>query len=159
MDYILREKEEGCLFCRKPQEYRDRHNLILYRGKHAFVMMNKFPYSNGHLLIVPNRHCVYLEELRDTEMTDLFRLVRVGSRALRGALQPHGFNIGINLGKAGGAGEQHLHIHLVPRWEGDTNFMPVLGETKIIPQYLDETYRKVKPGFRDVSKNRKRRKR
>ena len=159
MDYILHEREEGCFFCKRPLEDRDRGNLILYRGKYGFVVMNRFPYTNGHLLIVPNRHCVTLEELREVEMRELFNLVRTSSQVLKDALHPHGFNVGINVGKAGGAGEDHLHIHIVPRWVGDTNFMPVLGEAKIIPQYLDETYRKLKEGFRGFSKNKMKRKR
>ncbi len=158
MDYILREKEEGCFFCKTPLEHRDRENLILYRGKSGFVVMNKFPYSNGHLLIVPYRHCITIEDLRGGEMKELFNLVKAGSRALREALHPHGLNIGVNVGKAGGAGEDHIHIHVVPRWVGDTNFMPVLGETKVIPQYLDETYRKLKAAFRGLFEKKMKRK-
>ena len=150
MDYILGEKEKGCIFCRKPEEDRDEGNLILYRGLDTFVMMNKFPYNNGHLMIVPNRHCVEMEELTDRESCELFDLIKISLKVLKPTLRPHGFNIGINIGTAGGAGEAHLHFHIVPRWTGDTNFMPVLGETKIIPQYLQETYRKLHAAFENL---------
>ncbi len=159
MDYILRKREEGCFFCKRPLEHRDRENLILHRGKYGFVMMNRFPYTNGHLLIVPNRHCVTVEELREGEIRELFNLVKTSSQVLKDTLCPHGLNIGINVGKASGAGEDHIHIHIVPRWVGDTNFMPVLGETKIIPQYLEETYREVRAGFRGLLKKKMKRKR
>jgi ATP adenylyltransferase len=154
MDYILLKKEEGCIFCQKPLERRDRENLILYRGTSGFVMMNKFPYNNGHLMVIPNRHCLDLEALHEREMKELFHLLKRAILVLKETLQPHGFNIGINLGKMAGAGEDHVHIHVVPRWVGDTNFMPILGETKIIPQYLEETYQTVYAGFRSHSKKR-----
>jgi ATP adenylyltransferase len=147
MDYILGEKEVGCLFCRKPAEDRDKENLILWREQEAYVMMNRFPYNNGHLMIVPERHCVDLEELTGKESERLFGLLKISVRVLKTALRPHGFNIGLNLGTAGGAGEAHLHFHIVPRWTGDTNFMPVLGETKIVPQHLEEAYRKLRSVF------------
>lgn len=150
MDYILGEKEKGCFFCRKPAEGRDEDNLILFRGREALVMMNKFPYNNGHLMIAPSRHCVDMEELTDGESDELFDLIKISVRVLKSALRPHGFNIGINIGTAGGAGEAHLHFHIVPRWTGDTNFMPVLGETKMIPQYLQETYRKLRSAFENL---------
>lgn len=149
MDYILREKPKGCLFCKKPRERKDRENLILYQGKYAFVVMNKFPYSSGHVMIVPKRHCLDLEQLDDQELKEIFNLLRISTRVLKSSLRPHGFNIGMNLGKVGGAGEEHIHFHIVPRWIGDTNFMPALGETKIIPQYLEETYEKLHAAFED----------
>jgi ATP adenylyltransferase len=147
MGYILAEKEKGCIFCTKPAEGRDEANLLLFRSREAFVMMNRFPYNNGHLMVIPNRHCADLEELSGSESGELFRLIQISIRVLRPALRPHGFNVGINIGTAGGAGEAHLHFHIVPRWTGDTNFMPVLGETKIIPQYIEETYKKLRSGF------------
>jgi ATP adenylyltransferase len=140
MNYILGEKEKGCFFCRKLKERKDGENLILYRGRYLFVIMNRFPYNNGHVMIVPRRHCVDLEKLREKELRELCHLLKVTTRILKENLHPHGMNMGINLGKAGGAGVDHLHLHIVPRWSGDTNFMPVLGEAKIIPQYLEETY-------------------
>ena len=114
--------------------------------------MNKFPYNNGHLMVVPNRHCLDFEALHENETTELFHLLKMATRVLRDTLHPHGFNIGINIGKAGGAGEDHLHVHVVPRWTGDTNFMPILGETKIIPQYLEKTYQTLHLGFKQSLK-------
>jgi ATP adenylyltransferase len=148
MDYILRKKEKGCLFCRKPKEKKDKENLILYRGKTAFIVMNKFPYNNGHLMVIPIRHCVDLEALNDEESQELYSLVSLSVRVLKETLRPHGFNVGLNLGGAGGAGEPHLHFHVVPRWNGDTNFMPALGETKVIPEYLARTYDKLRFAFK-----------
>jgi ATP adenylyltransferase len=111
--------------------------------------MNRFPYNNGHLMVVPRRHCVNLDQLSNEELQELFYLLKVSTRILKGCLDPHGFNIGINIGNAGGAGEDHIHFHIVPRWTGDTNFMPVLSETKVIPEYLEETYHKLNSAFRD----------
>jgi ATP adenylyltransferase len=149
MDYILRKKRRGCIFCKKPMEGKDKENLILYQGKYTFVVMNKFPYNNGHLMVVPKRHCLSLDQLDDKEFQELFYLLKVSTQVLKASLHPHGFNIGINIGKVGGAGEEHIHFHIVPRWTGDTNFMPVFGETKIIPQYLEETYQKLRSFFED----------
>ncbi len=150
MDYILGEKQKGCIFCRVPVEKKDNENLILYRGKYAFVMMNRFPYNNGHLMVVPKRHCLDLHQLNDKELQELAFLLKASTQVLKGCLRPHGFNIGINIGPVGGAGEEHIHFHIVPRWTGDTNFMPVLGETKIIPEYLENTYRKLYSAFVDL---------
>jgi ATP adenylyltransferase len=133
-------------------EKRDKTNLILHLGRHTFVMMNKFPYSNGHVMVVPKRHCSDLEPLDDEELQDLIFLLRASTRILRQMLRPDGFNIGMNIGKVGGAGvDGHIHFHIVPRWIGDTNFMPVLGETKIIPEYLEKTYEKLHAAFMDLS--------
>jgi len=151
MDYILSRKQKGCIFCTKPKERKDRKNLILFRSRYAFVVMNKFPYNNGHLMIVPKRHSSDLNQLRHEELQDLFFLLKVSTQVLKKTLKPHGFNIGINIGAVGGAGEKHIHFHIVPRWAGDTNFMPVLGETKIIPEYLENTYHKLHSAFRDFS--------
>jgi ATP adenylyltransferase len=154
MDYILERREEGCLFCRKVTERRDRANLIVYRGKTSFAIMNKFPYNNGHLMVVPYRHCLDFETLRREETVELFDLLNMATRVLRDSLHAQGFNVGINIGKEGGAGEDHLHIHVVPRWAGDTNFMPILGETKIIPQYLEKTCQTLRLGFCNLLKKR-----
>jgi len=154
MSYILDKKDEGCLFCRNATEKRDRENLILHHGKYGFVMMNKFPYNNGHLMVVPNRHSLDFEALHENEIKELFHLLRMATRVLKDLLHPHGFNIGINIGRVGGAGEDHLHVHIVPRWAGDTNFMPILSETKIIPQYLEKTYQLLRPGFRNYLRKR-----
>jgi ATP adenylyltransferase len=148
MVYILQEKKRGCFFCKGLQERKDEENLILYRGKSASVIMNRFPYNNGHLMVVPKRHCLRLEDLNAKEGQELFHLLQVSLRVLRSSLNPHGFNVGLNLGKAAGAGEEHVHFHIVPRWAGDSNYMPVLGETKIVPEYLTETYRKLHLTFK-----------
>jgi len=152
MDYILGEKEKGCFFCRKLKEKTHKKNLILYRGEYVFVMLNKYPYNNGHLMIVPKRHRLNLEELNSYELRELVDLLKVSTKVLKTTLRPHGFNIGMNIGKAGGAGEDHLHLHIVPRWEGDTNFMPLIGETKVIPEYLERTYQKLHSAFMDLSR-------
>jgi ATP adenylyltransferase len=114
-------------------------------------MMNKFPYNNGHLMIVPKRHSLALEQLRHEELEDLFSLLKASALVLKKTLKPHGLNIGMNIGVVGGAGEKHLHFHIVPRWTGDTNFMPVLGETKVIPEYLENTYHKLHSAFVNLS--------
>ncbi|MGD0916214.1 MAG: HIT domain-containing protein [Thermodesulfobacteriota bacterium] len=156
IDYILEKKQKGCIFCNKLSEKRDQANLILYQGKHTFVMMNKFPYNNGHVMVVPKCHCPDLEQLDDKELRDLFFLLRTSVRILKAMLRPDGFNIGTNIGKVGGAGvDDHIHFHIVPRWIGDTNFMPVLGETKIIPEYLEKTYEKLHAAFMDVFQRRR----
>ncbi len=153
MEYILEEKQKGCIFCNKPTEKKDEGNLILYQNKYAFVMMNKFPYNNGHVMVVPKCHCADLNQLKDKEGRELFNLMKVSIQVLKKALRPHGFNIGMNLGKIGGAGvEDHLHFHIVPRWMGDTNFMPILGETKVVPEYLEKTYQKLHAAFKGFSK-------
>jgi ATP adenylyltransferase len=150
MDYILEKKKRGCIFCKKPTERKDKKNLILHQGDDAFVIMNKFPYNNGHLMVVPKRHCLDMAQLDDRELQELSYLLKVSTQVLKRCLHPHGFNIGMNIGKVGGAGEEHIHFHIIPRWTGDTNFMPVLSETKIVPEYLEETYQKLHSAFRDL---------
>jgi ATP adenylyltransferase len=150
MDYILGKKRKGCFFCKKLKEKKNKKNLVLYEGEYVFVIMNKYPYNNGHLMVVPKRHCLDLEQLLETELKELFDLLKTSIRVLKASIHPHGFNIGINIGKMGGAGENHLHIHIVPRWAGDTNFMPVIGETKIIPEYLERTYQALHSAFADL---------
>ena len=147
MDYILRDKGKGCFFCEKLREKRNVKNLILYQGEYVFVIMNKYPYTNGHLMVVPKRHCLDLGQLEANELREIFELLKASAQVLKASLHPHGFNIGMNIGKIGGAGEDHLHFHIVPRWAGDTNFMPVIGETKIIPEYLEKTYQKLHSTF------------
>ncbi len=151
MEYILSAKEEnqqGCLFCNLYSQDNDKKNLILYRGKLVFVIMNRFPYNNGHLMVVPYKHTGNLQEIEPEENQELMETVQLSCRALDAAMQPQGYNIGINLGKVGGAGvADHLHIHIVPRWNGDTNFMPVIGNTKVISEALDRTYQKLLEHF------------
>lgn len=144
MKYIIGEKTGECLFCAKAKESNDRENLILYRGRTGFIMLNAYPYNNGHLMIAPYRHVASLDDLDEETLTELMLLINKSLRLLRRVMSPQGFNIGINLGKAAGAGiEEHIHIHIVPRWEGDTNFMPVVGETRVMPELLDQTYEKL----------------
>jgi len=150
MEYILGKKKRGCFFCNKLKEKKSKENLILYQGEHVFVVMNKYPYTNGHLMIVPKRHCLSLEQLDNNELKEFFDLLKTSVRALKASFHPHGFNIGMNIGKVAGAGEDHLHLHIVPRWAGDTNFMPVIGKTKVIPEYLGKTYQKLHSAFLDL---------
>ncbi|HOJ39636.1 MAG TPA: HIT domain-containing protein [bacterium] len=149
MGYILRAKQRGCFLCQAARGKNSDEDYVVFRSNTAFVILNTFPYNNGHLMVVPVRHVADLEALTETEAFELFRLTRLSLKALRSTIRPHGFNVGVNLGACAGAGvKDHLHIHLVPRWEGDTNFMPVLGGTKVIPQSLLElrdTLRKAFP--------------
>ncbi len=144
MEYILSEKPEGCIFCDKPKENRDKENYILYRGETCFSMLNIYPYNNGHLMVVPFRHVLDLDGLTDNELTELIQLVRRSMNVQRKALNPDGFNVGMNVGKVAGAGvKDHIHIHVVPRWGGDTNFMPLIADTRVIPELLQSTYEKL----------------
>ena len=137
-----------CLFCNLLKTKDDPKNLILYRGRHVFVVMNRFPYNNGHLMVAPNRHTADLETFSAAESAELFKLVQRSLAALRRALKPQGFNVGANLGRVAGAGVAgHVHIHIVPRWLGDVNFMPLMAETKVISEHLSETYDRLKEGF------------
>jgi ATP adenylyltransferase len=152
MDFILQNKSAGsadCIFCSKPKEHQDRKNYILHRGAHVFVMLNLYPYNNGHLLISPYLHAKHLSQLDRTILADLMTTTQQSVSALEAAVSPEGFNVGINLGKTAGAGiEDHLHIHVVPRWGGDTNYMPVLSETRVIPEHIHATYETLLPHFR-----------
>ena len=137
-----------CLFCRLLKERDDEKNLVLCRSRLGFVMMNRFPYNNGHVMIAPLRHVADPVKLSPTEGADLVRLMQRSIRILREELRPQGFNIGANLGLPAGAGVAgHLHIHIVPRWSGDVNFMPLLAETKVISEHLAATYCRLRPGF------------
>jgi ATP adenylyltransferase len=143
------EKPSGCIFCLKPRETDDRANLIACRGKSAFVIMNRYPYNSGHLMVVPMRHTADLAVLGDDEKLELFELLVASQRALTDVMRPQGFNIGMNLGRSAGAGiADHLHFHVVPRWNGDTNFMPVLGHTKVVSEGLDQTWSKLVEAFK-----------
>ena len=134
-----------CLFCNLLKTKDDAGNLILHRGKNAFVVMNRFPYNNGHVMVAPNRHTADLETLSRAESAELVRLVQKSLSVLRRGLKPQGFNVGANLGRVAGAGVVgHAHIHIVPRWLGDVNFMPLLSETKVISEHLAETYDRLK---------------
>ncbi len=146
--YIKSQKETGCILCDKPKEKRDRANLILHRAQEGFVMMNLYPYNNGHLMVSPYQHASSLEELPGNVLGELMLLIEKSVVALRKSSKPDGINVGLNLGSAAGAGiADHLHFHLVPRWGGDTNFMTVTSEVRVIPEALKETYRRLKPYF------------
>jgi ATP adenylyltransferase len=151
MKYIregIDKPQNGCIFCAKPRETEDKRNLILYRGKNAYVICNAFPYTNGHLLVVPYAHTSDLDDLDEATTLEVWKLVALCRGVLIKAFSPDGFNIGMNLGRVEGAGiDTHLHVHIVPRWNGDVNFMPVIGETKVISQSLQDTYEALKDGF------------
>ena len=152
MEYIRSagkpEGKKGCLFCRLRRSKKDEDNLVLLRDETGMVVMNRYPYNNGHLMVAPNRHVADFGKLSDIEVTGLFRLVQRSLDVLRAELSPEGYNIGMNLGRAAGAGVAgHLHVHVVPRWTGDSNFMPVVAETKVIGEHLHETYCRLKRRF------------
>ena len=145
VEYIRMEKPPECILCEKPQEGDDEANYILYRGQKNFVILNSWPYNPGHLMVAPYRHVASLEYLDNEELGEHFDIVRRSTSMLRKLLNPNGFNIGINLGKTAGAGiEDHFHTHIVPRWEGDTNFMTVAYDTRVVPEALAATYQKLK---------------
>ena len=151
MEYVqaARDDSEGCLFCDKAALGDDEEALIVARGERGFVMLNAYPYNPGHLMVAPSRHVGDLEELTAEELEDASSLLQRSIRALKEVSSPHGFNLGMNLGRVAGAGvADHLHWHIVPRWDGDTNFMPVVGETKVLPELLSGTYAKLRPLFR-----------
>jgi ATP adenylyltransferase len=150
--YILDKKSAACVFCiKKSRGYMKRH-LILHESAHAMIIMNKYPYAPGHLMVIPKRHLRDLRELSPDELLDLFEQVRSAITALEKALKPQGFNIGANLGKVAGAGEEnHLHFHIVARWNGDANFMPVIGKTNILSEYLEDTYDRLLPYFSNIT--------
>ncbi len=148
MDYIRAPKEDGCIFCDKPQKNTDRDNLILYRGKQCFVIMNLYPYNNGHLLVVPYQHSNNIHDLDQTTHLEMMYLVDKSMVIIENTMNAQGFNFGANIGAAAGAGiEEHIHFHIVPRWIGDTNVMPVIGQTKVMVQGLLDTYDLLKPEF------------
>lgn len=147
MPYIVGNKmSDPCVFCRMvaQEEECDRRNYVLFRGRRVFAVLNLYPYNNGHLMILPYEHLASLEHLSPETQADVMHLVSYFIRLMRRCMSPAGFNVGINLGKAAGAGiDDHVHVHLVPRWDGDTNFMPVISETRVIPEWLDDTYDKL----------------
>jgi ATP adenylyltransferase len=145
MKYILSDKSEGCAFCEALQAGDDKAKFILHRGEKAFIILNTFPYTNGHLMIVPYEHVGDLVRLDAETLADMMLLTQKALQALRDAMGPHGFNVGLNLGEAAGAGIQdHVHIHIVPRWHNDTNFMPALADVRVIPEALPDTYEKLR---------------
>jgi ATP adenylyltransferase len=139
------EKSQECIFCEFPKKNEDEAFLILHRGKTCFVILNAFPYNPGHLMVVPYRHIADYENLSDMELLEMHRLAGACIAALKENMAPHGFNMGINLGRIAGAGvDGHVHLHVVPRWSGDTNFTTVIGETRVLPEALSVTWTKLK---------------
>ena len=148
LDYILSKKTSECIFCLKPEDHDDKSHLILYRSKHCYVIMNLYPYNNGHIMVVPFKHVSKLAGLSKSMIADLFETVRLCESILSDVYHFEGLNIGINLGKAAGAGiDEHLHVHLVPRWTGDCNFMTIVGGERVIPESFDTAYNNLKAAF------------
>jgi ATP adenylyltransferase len=152
MAYVSTADEgDGCIFCDQLNENDDEAAYILYRGERVFVILNTFPYNTGHLMVAPNRHVAELSELDHGERCELMDVTTKSVDVVRAAMDAHGFNIGVNLGRVAGAGiPGHVHVHVVPRWGGDTNFMPVVGDTKVLPEMIDDTAAKLRPGFKDL---------
>lgn len=154
MSYILSSKEKvtGCVFCEKPACADDRAEFIVLRGVSAYAMLNLYPYNNGHLLIAPYQHCASIEDLDASTLTEIMLLSNQSLTVLRQALKPQGFNLGINLGKIAGAGiAEHVHLHIVPRWNADTNYMSVTAGTRVIPEALEDTYDQIMAVVRQLN--------
>jgi len=145
--------KDGCVFCAKAADPdHDISNLVVHRGNHVFVILNLFPYNNGHLMVVPYEHYGALQELSEEAMLEMMRMTRLAQAALERAFHPEGYNLGMNLGRAAGAGiADHIHLHIVPRWNGDTNFMPVLGDTKVLPDALESSCVKIREAWAEVN--------
>lgn len=147
MEYLKAEKPDGCIFCK--DSIRDK-SLVLHEGTSCYVIMNKYPYNSGHVLIVPFRHISDIEDMSKEEKMEMIDLMDRSVRIMKEVMNPEGFNIGMNVGKAGGAGiESHLHLHIVPRWPGDTNFVTVLGEVRVIPENVEQTRDSLLPFFKE----------
>ncbi len=138
-----KEEDETCVLCKiiREKEEKDKENYVLYRGKYSYIVLNIYPYNTGHLMIVPYKHVPSITDLNDRELQEIFKLIKNSLNALKDAYNPDGFNIGANIGRDAGAGiHEHFHIHIVPRWRGDTNYMPIISDTKVISQALDDSY-------------------
>ena len=155
MEYIKRinvGKEGNCIFCSKPDAHEDEKNYILYRGRNCYIILNIFPYNNGHLMIVPYKHTSQLADLKPETRLELMDLAQTAIDAIKSNMRPDGFNLGVNFGRTAGAGiAEHIHMHLVPRWNGDTNFMPVIGCTKVISESLGDTFTKLKKAMDSIN--------
>ena len=148
VQYIRNQNPTGCIFCDKPEENKDSENFILYRGEKNFVIMNAFPYNPGHLMVVPYRHVGKLEDMTAEERNDHYEIVSRAVAILRESCKTDNFNMGMNLGRVAGAGiADHIHTHIVPRWNGDNNFMPVIGETRVISESMIDIYNRLKAKF------------
>jgi ATP adenylyltransferase len=140
----------GCVFCEKSSSADDRENLIIYRGEFNFVLLNLFPYTNGHMMVAPYQHVASLEEAPEETVVEMMRLARTATRHLHTVYKPQGMNLGMNLGESAGAGiAGHIHMHVLPRWTGDSNFMTVVGETRVIPEAMDVTWQKLTEAFKN----------
>lgn len=152
LEYVASDNDEtdetGCIFCIPESSEEDGERLVLHRGRTAFVLMNRFPYTNGHLMVSPYRHCGALDDLDKNEIVEIHRLLVLARQALAATSEPDGFNIGVNLGRSAGAGiPDHVHYHIVPRWEGDTNFMTIFSEVRVIPEHIEATFRRLRTEF------------
>lgn len=150
MEYVARadDADVGCIFCAALEGHNDELTHLIHRGDDAFVLLNAFPYNTGHVMVAPTRHVGGLNELAADERAALMELVTETVDVIRAAMEPDGFNVGINLGRVAGAGVPgHVHVHVVPRWGGDTNYMPVAAQTKVLPELLTDTAAKLRPGF------------
>lgn len=151
IEYILGPKPDECVFCLPETTQEDEERLVLYRGKKNFVIMNKYPYNNGHLMVTPFRHVMNICDLTQEESFEIMQLLQSCTAILQKRFSPQGVNIGLNLGEAAGAGiREHLHFHLVPRWNGDSSFMAVMDEVRVVPEHLHSTYAALKPFFTDL---------
>jgi len=152
LEYIKSDKTDGCIFCVLPSSNDDDKNYILFKGMHSFVIMNIFPYNSSHLMVAPYSHVGCITKINESERNEVALLTHECINILRTVIEPEGFNIGYNIGKAAGAGyEEHIHCHIVPRWSGDNNFMPVLGEVRVQPEHLRATYEKLHPHFKNLT--------
>ncbi|MGA2112856.1 MAG: HIT domain-containing protein [Anaerolineales bacterium] len=142
----------GCIFCQALASSDDAASLLLHRAQHAFVLLNRFPYTSGHLMVVPNLHAATLEDVPLEALAQVMALTQTALKALRRVYAPQGFNLGVNLGESAGAGVvDHVHLHVVPRWTGDTNFMAALADTRVLPETLEETYRRLSQAWQEIS--------
>lgn len=152
LQYILSKKRKECIFCIPEIARNAKEHFVTYVSEHSFVILNLYPYNNGHLMVVPKRHVPNLSDLPETEITDLFKLVQMTERVLKKVYSPEGINIGLNLGRCAGAGiDDHLHVHILPRWTGDSNFMTSVSGTRVIPENFEVTYEKVREAFKNES--------
>jgi ATP adenylyltransferase len=152
MDYINQPKENCCAFCRSLEFLDGPENLVLWRGKLAFVILNRYPYTSGHVMVVPYQHACQLTEIDSAARTEIMELAAFMTRVIQVSYKPQGFNVGFNIGEAAGAGiAGHIHMHIVPRWNGDTNFMSSVGLTRILPEGLEDTYQRLKAAWQALS--------
>jgi ATP adenylyltransferase len=151
--YILSNRDKKCIFCLRPSAENDAKHFILHRANHSFVILNMYPYNNGHLMVIPFKHVSSLNDLKNAELADLFQTVQLCEKVLKAHYNPDGINIGLNLGRAAGAGiDTHLHVHIIPRWNGDVNFMTAVNGTRVIPESFERTYSQLKKHFESASK-------